>query len=170
MDEDRWEEVRVPLPDYSTFVEGKALEVARRMKGELLKSEKGFEELIKTLDKFFMKDKNSEKLEKATEYFSVYRRKDEKVTYFLLRQKKIRTDWKRVQGDKKEMEGLMLIHQAGINNNVVMGMCGEDRSYENVWRSVRKIFGGKKVEGKRGKDTSWMGEEKGTRENPMGIG
>ena len=52
------------------------------MERELLKSEKGFEELMKTLDKFFMKDKDSEKLEKATEYFSAYRKKDEN---FLLR-------------------------------------------------------------------------------------
>ena len=46
---------------------------------------------------------------------------------------KIRNEWKKMQGDREEMEGLMLIHQAGINDNdyhVVMGMCGEDRSYE----------------------------------------
>ena len=41
-------------------------------------------------------------------------------------------EWK---GTKKRWEGLMLIHQPGINDNdyhVVMGMHGEDRSYENV--------------------------------------
>ena len=60
-----------------------------------------------------------------------------------------------MQGDKEEMEGLMLIHQAGINDNyyhVVMGMYGEDRSYENVWRSMRKIFGGRRVEDERRED------------------
>ena len=45
------------------------------MERELLKSEKGFEELMKTFEKFFMKDKDSEKLEKATIYFSAYRKK-----------------------------------------------------------------------------------------------
>ena len=69
-----------------------------------------------------------------------------------------------------EMEGLMLIHLARINDNdyhVVMGMCGEDKSYENVWRSLKRIFGGKKEE-KKTSNTSWMGEEKTARENPMG--
>ena len=52
-----------------------------------------------------------------------------------------------MQGNREEMEGLKLIHQAGINNNdyhVVMGMCGGDRSYENVWRSLKRIFGREK--------------------------
>ena len=71
----------------------------------------------------------------------------EKVTEFLVRHEKIKNDWKQMQGEREEMEGLMLIHQAGINDNdyhVVMGMCGEDRSYENVWRSLKRIFGGRK--------------------------
>ena len=71
------------------------------------------------------------------------------------------------------MEGLLLIHQAKINDNdyhVVMGVCGEDRSYDNVWRSMRKIFGGRKEDEmvKREKSSSWMGEESKTQWNPIG--
>ena len=58
-----------------------------------------------------------------------------------------------MQGDQEEMEGLMLIHQAGIcdNDHVVMGMYGEDQSYENVWRILKRIFGGRKEEEKKDK-------------------
>ena len=42
-----------------------------------------------------MKDKDSEKLMKATEYFSATRKLDEKVTDFLIRQEKICNDWKK---------------------------------------------------------------------------
>ena len=65
----------------------------------------------------------------------------------------------------------MLIHQAGINDNdyhVVMGMCNEDRSYENVWRSLKMIFGWRKEEERKTSNASWMVEEKTARENPMG--
>ena len=56
-----------------------------------------------------------------------------------------------MRGNQEKMEGLMLIHQAGINDNdyhVVMGMCGEDRSNENVRRSLKRIFGGREEEKK----------------------
>ena len=44
----------------------------------------------------------------------------------------------------------MLIHQAEINDNyhMVMGIRGEDRSYENLWRILKIIFGGRKEEKK----------------------
>ena len=117
----------------------------------MLKSEKGFKELMKTLDKFFMKDKDSEKLAKATEYFSACREKEENVRDLLVRQEKLRNDWKRKEGDREELEGLLLVHQSGINDNdyhVAIVMCGEDRRYENVWKSMKKIFGGRE-EGRR---------------------
>ena len=121
---------------------------------------------MKLLDGHFKKDRDSERLEKATEYFTARQEKEEKVSEFLVRHEKIRNDWKKMQGDREEMEGLMLIHHAGINDNDyhrVMRMCGEDRSYENVWRSLKRIFGGRK-EGKKTSDASWMGEEKTARE------
>ena len=65
----------------------------------------------------------------------------------------------------------MLIHQAGRNDNdyhVVMGMCGEDRSYENVWSSLKRIFDERKEEEKNTSNTSWIEEEKKARKNPMG--
>ena len=83
---------------------GKALEVTRRIDRDTLKTEDGFTELMRSLDKFFMKDKDSEKLMKATEYFSATRKSDEKVTGFLIRQEKIRNDWKRIEGNGEEME------------------------------------------------------------------
>ena len=46
----------------------------------------------------------------------------------------------------------MLVYQAGINDNdyrVVMGMCGEDRGNENVWRSLKKFLVGEKKKKKR---------------------
>ena len=89
----------------------------------------------------------------------------------LVRQEKLRNDWKRIEGDREELQGLLLVHQSGINDNdyhVVIGMCGEDRSYENVWKSMKKIFGGRKEEGKIGRNSSWMREEVATKENPMG--
>ena len=70
-----------------------------------------------------------------------------------------------MQGNQEEM-----VYQAEINDNdyhVVMGMRGEDRSYENIWRSLKRIFGGRKEE-KKTSNALWMGEEKTARENPMG--
>ena len=83
--------------------------------------------MMKLLDGHFKKDRDGERLEKATEYFRIRHDKEEKVSEFLVRHEKIRNDWKRMEGDQKEMEGLMLIHQAGINDNdyhVVIGMYG----------------------------------------------
>ena len=40
------------------------------------------------------------------------------------------------------MEGLLLIPHVKINDNdyhVVMGVCGEDQSYDNVWWSMKDI-------------------------------
>ena len=122
--------------------------------------------MMKQLDGHFKKDRDSKRLEKATEYFRVRRDKEGRVSKFLVRHEKIRNDWKRMEGDQKEIEGLMVIHQAGINDNdyhVVMGMCSEGGSYENVWRLLKRIFGEKKTI-----STSCMGEEKTTRENSMG--
>ena len=108
---------------------------------------------------------------KATEYFTVTRKSDEKVTDLLIRQEKICNNWKRIEGKREEMEGLLLIHQARINDNdyhVVIGVCGEDQSYD-VWRSMRKIFRIKEDEKeKREKSSSWMGEENKTQWNPIG--
>ena len=48
-------------------------------------------------------------MEKATAYFSAISKKDEKVTYFLVRQEKIRTDWKRIDGKKSEGDAKLML-------------------------------------------------------------
>ena len=45
---------------------GRALEMARGMERETLKSEKGFYEIMNLLDEHFRMDRDSESLEKAT--------------------------------------------------------------------------------------------------------
>ena len=51
-----------------------ALELARKMEKDALKSKKGFDEIMRLLDEHFRKDKDSERLEKATQYFKASRK------------------------------------------------------------------------------------------------
>ena len=85
---------------------GRALEVARKLERERdLELKKGILEMMKLLDRQYKKDRDSERLEKATEYFRIRRDEEEKVSEFLVRHEKIRNDWKRMERDQREMGG-----------------------------------------------------------------
>ena len=171
-----WMEIEGKKLEYPCLVirlslKGRALEVAMRIERDTLMKKEGFKVLLDRLDLFFKKDRNTEKLEKATRYFTAERRKDERVIDFLRRQEELRSEWRRVEGEREEMEGLMLIHQANINDNdyhVILGRCGDDRSYDNVWRNMKSIFGGRLYEDseKEKKTQSWKADE--GRKNPIG--
>ena len=64
------------------------LEVARRLERENLKPKNGFLEMMEMLDGHFKKDRDSKRLEKATEYFRIREGKEEKVSGFLVRHEK----------------------------------------------------------------------------------
>ena len=66
-----------------------------RMERETLKSEKGFCEIMKLWDGHFKKDRDSERLEKAIEYFTARWEKEETVSEVLVRHEKIRNYWKK---------------------------------------------------------------------------
>ena len=113
---------------------------------------------------------------KKLSYFKMCRKKDETVMDFLFRQEKARAEWKKLKGKEEELEGMILIHQAGINDtdyHVVMGACGEDKGYENVWNTIKRIYGGREEKGEQ--KLSWYGEREdegqskkgGMKLNPM---
>ena len=56
-------------------LKGKALEIAQRIERESLKGKTGSEILMEKLSQFYGRDRDSEKLEKATAYFSARRKK-----------------------------------------------------------------------------------------------
>ena len=80
---------------------------------------------MKTLDKFFMKDKDSERLKKATEYFSARRKKEENVRDLLVRQEKLRNDWKRKEDIWKEERNSFWMGEEVATKENPMGRYGK---------------------------------------------